>query len=75
MDRWVRLLGTVLVVAGVLTLAWALVVWQWQDPFTAVYTKWRQHQLTSQYEKRTRTFTAPEHRARGAPLSPLGQAR
>ena len=59
MRRWVRLLGTVLVVAGVLTLAWALVVWQWQDPFTALYTKWRQHQLTSQYEKRVRTFSAP----------------
>lgn len=56
---WVSVLGTVLVVAGVLTLVWALVVWQWQDPFTALYTKWRQHQLTSQYEKRTRTFTAP----------------
>ena len=59
MRRWVRLLGTVLVVAGVLTLAWALVVWQWQDPFTALYTKWRQHQLTSQYEKRARNFSAP----------------
>ena len=22
--------------AGALTLAWALVVWQWQDPFTAL---------------------------------------
>jgi sortase A len=59
MRRWVRLLGTVLVIAGALTLAWALVVWQWQDPFTALYTKWRQHQLASQYEKRVRTFSAP----------------
>lgn len=59
MRRRARLLGTVLIVAGVLTLVWAAVVWQWQDPFTALYTKWRQHQLTSQYEKRTRTFTAP----------------
>ena len=39
-------------VAGALTLAWALLVWQWQDPFTALYTKWKQHQLASQYEKR-----------------------
>jgi sortase A len=59
MRRSVRILGTVLVVAGVLTLAWALVVWQWQDPFTALYTKWHQHQLTSQYEKRARTFEVP----------------
>jgi sortase A len=59
MRRWFRVLGSVLVVAGVLTLVWAGVVWQWQDPFTALYTKWRQHQLTSQYEKRARTYVAP----------------
>ena len=59
MRRWIRILGTVLVVAGTLTLVWALVVWQWQDPFTALYTKWRQHQLTGQYEKRARTFDTP----------------
>jgi sortase A len=57
--RPVRILGTVLIVAGALTLLWALVVWQWQDPFTALYTKWKQHQLSSQYDKRVRTFTTP----------------
>lgn len=56
MRRPLHLLGTVLAVAGVLTLLWALLVWQWQDPFTALYTKWEQHQLASQYEKRTRSF-------------------
>jgi len=56
MRRGIRLLGTLLATAGVLTLLWALLVWQWQDPFTAVYTKWKQHQLASQYEKRTRSF-------------------
>ena len=59
MRRWIRLLGTVLVVLGVLTLVWAGVVWRWQDPFTALYTMWRQHQLTSQYEKRVQAFNAP----------------
>jgi sortase A len=57
--RTVRITGTLLIVAGALTLLWALVVWQWQDPFTALYTTWRQHQLTSQYEKRTKAFSAP----------------
>ena len=52
MRRPLHLLGTVLAVAGVLTLLWALLVWQWQDPFTALYTKWKQHQLASQYVKR-----------------------
>jgi sortase A len=59
MRRWIRLFGTLLVIAGALTLVWALVVWQWQDPFTAVYTKWRQHQLASQYDKRVQAFSAP----------------
>jgi sortase A len=54
--RPVHLLGTVLAVAGVLTLLWALLVWQWQDPFTALYTKWKQHQLASQYVKRVQSF-------------------
>jgi sortase A len=56
MRRSIRLLGTLLATAGVLTLLWAVLVWQWQDPFTAVYTKWKQHQLASQYDKRTRSF-------------------
>ena len=56
MRRGVRLFGTLLTIAGVLTLLWALVVWQWQDPFTALYTAWKQHQLASQYDKRTSSF-------------------
>src|SRR5207249_324023 len=56
MRRGVRILGTALAVAGILILAWALVVWQWQDPFTALYTKWKQHQLAGQYNRRARGF-------------------
>jgi sortase A len=56
MRRYVRILGTFLAVAGALTLVWALLVWQWQDPFTALYTKWKQHQLAGQYEKQARSF-------------------
>jgi sortase A len=57
--RALRILGTVLAVAGTLMLLWALVVWQWQDPFTALYTKWKQHELTSQYERRAESFQSP----------------
>jgi sortase A len=56
MRRAVRLLGALLTVAGLLMLLWALLVWQWQDPFTAIYTKWKQNQLASQYDKRARSF-------------------
>jgi sortase A len=56
MRRWLRILGTVFVLAGTLTLVWAFVVWKWQDPFTALYTTWKQHQLTGQYDRRARAF-------------------
>jgi sortase A len=58
MRRSIRIFGTVLVIAGTLMLVWAVVVWQWQDPFTALYTKWKQHQLTSQYDRRVTSFDA-----------------
>ena len=51
-----RITGTVMLAAGVAVLVWVLVVWRWQDPFTALYTSWKQHQLSSSYERRVRTF-------------------
>jgi sortase A len=56
--RPLRFFGTLLAVAGGLLLIWSFVVWQWQDPFTALYTKWKQRELTSHYDKRTRHFDA-----------------
>ena len=47
--RVVRHLGTGLIVVGVLFLAWTLVVWRWNDPFTGLYTRWQQHKLAHQY--------------------------
>ena len=58
MRRFVRILGTLLAVAGVLTLVWTLLVWQWQDPLTLLYTKWKQRGLVSQYERHARSFDA-----------------
>lgn len=60
MRRGVRLLGTLMILAGVLTLGWAVLVWQWQDPFTAAYTKWEQHRLASQLDHRMSQFTHHE---------------
>jgi sortase A len=54
--RALRIFGTLLTAAGILTLLWAFLVWQWQDPFTALYTSWKQHQLSSQYDKRVASF-------------------
>jgi sortase A len=48
-SRVFRVLGLVLIVAGVASLAWTVVVWQWQDPFTGLYTRWEQRHLSKQY--------------------------
>jgi sortase A len=56
MRRLARITGALMVVAGVLTLAWAVVVWRWQDPFTALYTHFQQARLSSTYEKRASAF-------------------
>jgi sortase A len=51
MRRLARPLGTVLIVAGVLGLAWVVTVWRWQDPVTALYTHWKQHQLAQSIDR------------------------
>src|SRR2546423_9418251 len=52
MRRAARITGTVMMVAGVMAIGWALLVWQWQDPFTAIYTKYEQHKLADSFAKR-----------------------
>ena len=52
MRRLSRIAGTILAVVGLGMIAWVLVVWRWQDPFTALYTHWKQHQLSQAYERR-----------------------
>jgi sortase A len=49
MRRAARITGTTMIVAGICSIAWALLVWQWQDPFTAMYTKYEQHKLASRF--------------------------
>jgi sortase A len=56
MRKTSRIFGSLLIVAGVLTLAWVVVVWRWQDPFTALYTHFQQTRLSNTYEERARAF-------------------
>jgi len=51
-----RILGSLLIVAGLLTLAWVVLVWRWEDPFTALYTHYQQARLSHTYEKRASAF-------------------
>ncbi len=74
MRRLARTAGLVLAVAGALTLAWAVVVWRWQDPFTALYTTWQQHRLQAQLEHEFQLY-APHRSAQRVLLSPAAEAR
>jgi sortase A len=44
-SRVVRIAGTLCIAAGLALVAWTVVVWQWQDPFTSLYTRWEQREL------------------------------
>ena len=50
-----------MITGGVLMLAWTVVVWQWQDPFTAAYTKYEQHQLARSYAHKLAEYRAPHY--------------
>jgi sortase A len=54
--RPLRIAGTVLAGAGILACLWAITVWQWQDPFTALFTMAQQRQLASAYEVRAAAY-------------------
>ena len=54
-----RRLGLVLIVAGGLALVWTVVVWRWDDPFTALYTRWQQHRLSHQYARLVTSWHPP----------------
>jgi len=59
MRRIFRLLGSLLVVAGILLSVWAAVVYFWQDPFTAWYTHREQGKLSAAYNREAGQFAVP----------------
>src|SRR6185312_3057074 len=65
MRRLARVTGTLMIVTGVLAVAWVVLVWQWQDPFTALYTKYEQHKLASKFAHRFADYRPP------APVLPV----
>ena len=76
MRRAVRTLGTLLTLAGVVMLAWAFLVWRWEDPFTSLYTAYKQRGLESAYENQLAAFASPRpNRSRAADVSPRELAR
>lgn len=56
MKRTARTVGTLMIIAGVAMLAWALLVWRWEDPFTSLYTAWKQRELASELDRQIEGF-------------------
>lgn len=52
MKRLARILGTLMILGGLGTLAWAVTVWQWQDPVTAVVNGLEQRKLDRALDRR-----------------------
>lgn len=72
MRRSIRTLATLLIVLGIGTLAWVFVTWKWEDPVTALVTRYEQGKLESAYERRLADLSFfPERRNR----SPTGAKR
>lgn len=80
-----RVLGAVLVAAGVLALVWVLVVWKWGDPVTGLYARYQQRALESEYRDLAGAYerralpgvagTSPAAKAPGADTVLLGLRR
>lgn len=61
MRRPLRIIGTVCAGAGILAVIWALVVWQWQDPFTALYTSQQQRKLAAAFDQQASAYMPGAH--------------
>ena len=59
MRRGLHRVGLLLIFAGLGILAWAGLVYAWQDPFTAIANKRAQRALGQQFESRVEAYRAP----------------
>jgi sortase A len=76
MKSGLRIAGTALAAAGLLAAAWAVTVWQWQDPFTALYTAHQQQSLETAYESTEKSYRAPVRRpGKPKPIVSLAEVR
>jgi sortase A len=59
MRRLQRIVAVVLMLGALVTGAWTLTVWLWQDPFTALYTSYEQGRLATSLDHELATYRAP----------------
>jgi len=67
--RALRIAGTALAAGGLLAAAWAFTVWQWQDPFTALYTSHAQASLEREYRHEAAAYRTPVPAKKRVPLA------
>jgi sortase A len=67
-------LGTVLIVMGLLVLAYAAAVLLWRDPFTDVYNRYQQNRLESQLDGVFESFREDTQPPRGLVTAELKQS-
>ena len=63
MKRAARVTTVLITVVGAAVLSWTVVVWQWKDPFTSLYTRLEQRELASEYDERLASFPPVRHLA------------
>jgi sortase A len=83
--RFRNLLAVGLMAGGALALLWVLVVWQWRDPFTSLYTELEQRRLARAYDELSGSAlvaargdvarTAKAYRLAARPGEPIGRIR
>jgi len=75
--RTVRAAANVALATGLLALLWALIVWQWNDPISSLYTRWEQHKLAQLLERQqpfTVSAAAPAAAHTGPDLAEIARA-
>jgi sortase A len=68
--RWARRLGTVLIVLGVIGLAYGAAIYFWRDPVTDLYTRVQQHRLQGQLTKSVEEFQTAIAFPEASPAAP-----
>ena len=72
----VRVARSLLLVTAACALVWTLVVWLWQDPITALYTRHEQERLAAEYERTAATWPrtlGPQERLKAHELRPVAR--